>query len=240
MLTCEIDGRVAIPVRALPFVTEGTFDPAELAYLFYDPESHADAEFPAPPSAFQVARNGNTSRVAATRWKRPRDKLHSLAARPTDSSERIEGLLPGVFVWRDEFKTFYDFLIRKAAHSDAKGFRPSPAGEWGWDEDAPLTAAEHSLVWEGFDTGRGATADGDGATSPRSQAISPNEAAALLKTKRTAKGVDPELNAHARKVAEEMRRETGLWPSRNAVAAQLRKELGIPVGTILRTIRKTW
>jgi hypothetical protein len=185
MLTCTIEAVTAIPVRALPFVTGGTFLPADLAELFYDPEAHADAKC-SPPSSYWVS-DGTMKDASSASWKLVRLRLQS---RPTGATDPLAdlGILPaGVFVRRDEFKAFYNCLTPMSADAGTMGFRAPPAGEWGWDENAPVSPEQRALIWEGFDLGRPAI----------------------------------DFNARAKELAQRMRQQDGVWPTKTAVAKAL-------------------
>jgi hypothetical protein len=244
MLIFEINGRSAIPVRAIPFVTGGSFDAQQIIDLFYDPESHdvgpwaasPDATF-AAPRAFRVDAQGTITPVAATSWSLPRERSPYRSKAAPDSPEELALLPPAVFVWRDEFKPFYESFAW-----DAAGVRTPPAGAFGWDEEAMLTKSQEDLVWEAFGARRPATiSDGQGLTSESAQvALSPNEALLVRKTKLSQKGVDPILNARAAEIANVMRAETGRWPTKGGVAKRLSAENGMDEKTVSRRIRKTW
>jgi hypothetical protein len=159
MLTFEINGRTAIPVRAIPIITGGSFDAYRIIDLFYDPESWADssetvlcASAPSNPRAFRINVAGTVLRVTATLWSLPRKKSWYQSVGAPDSPEQLNLLPPAVFVWLDEFKSFYTSLAL-----DADRVRTPPAGAYGWDEAVALNESQEALVWEGFGSVRSKT-----------------------------------------------------------------------------------
>lgn len=178
LLLIEIEGRSAIPVRALPFVTQGTLSISSLVELFYDPESNVNCEGYAPVSSYCLGVDGVVKQLAPGKWNRPKQMLASLDAGTPNSIARLEILLPGAFVWRDEFRFYYDGLSRGQAEAEARGFRPAPAGEFGWADDEDCSPAEAAIIFEGlaasgddvsarqFGLGRAATNANDEPTTP--------------------------------------------------------------------------
>lgn len=151
MLTCTILKQVAIPLRALPFITQGMFEPSEIVELFYDPETHAEVGVDPPQCHHYVNATGSVATVHAGTWKALRKRVAALAA--TDHTLQLLAILPaGMFVWYADFKRYYEYLITMTADAEARGARTAPAGEWGWDESVTLLPAEREVVWQGFET----------------------------------------------------------------------------------------
>src|ERR1019366_7632998 len=96
MLTCTIDRKKAIPVRALPFVTEGTFDAEGFTRLFYDPETHADPEFSRPPLYSRVSAYESASILPPTKGKHVWAKLHGYRCSASSRSQRCRMLRSNV------------------------------------------------------------------------------------------------------------------------------------------------
>jgi len=146
MLTFTINGRLALAVRALRFVTEGTYDAASVVSLFYDPEGNS-GDGASAPSSFQLTPEDRVNSVSPTRWNPIRIRVEAAG---TNSSAADAALPAGVFVWADEFTTYYSFLRNDRGFEDL-GYQAPPAGQWGWNEDPQLSASESEWVWEGFE-----------------------------------------------------------------------------------------
>jgi hypothetical protein len=235
MLTIEIDGRTAIPVRALPFVTEGSFAPEDLVGLFYDPESHCDAEFREPVCAYRVAPDGSIAMLSPSKWKRARERLLALGPGSPDSHAHIECLLPGAFVWLDEFKAFYDFLIGKQLDAEAMGRRPAPAGEFGWDEAQSAAEADAKLVWEGFGIDHRANEQGSGAATPaQEQPFARPKARATSAQSRRKSYHDPEWQSEVDRLMQEAADRGDPTPTHTALADKVARKFRANVATVLR------
>jgi hypothetical protein len=141
-----IQGRTAIPVRAIPIATGGCFDAHDIIDLFYDPETWAcGPELRPIPEAFRIDAKGSITCVLATFWSLYRRRaIHQGNAAP-DSLGQLSLLPPGVFVWEDQFRTFYSGIAM-----DAEAVRDSPAGAYPWNGVALLGEEQVSLIWEGF------------------------------------------------------------------------------------------
>ncbi len=160
MLTTKIDGRDAIPVRAVPFATGGCFDAHQLIDLFYDPEAWADGPeiagdepMRAPPTASRVGADGTFAAVPARSWSLLRERARHCGGGAPDSPVQLRLLPAAVFVWLDEIKYLYTEFARVA-----ETVRPVPAGAFGWDPNALLSKEEAVIVWEGFESIRRAAA----------------------------------------------------------------------------------
>ena len=109
-----------------------------------------------------------------------------------------------------------------SADAESRGLQQTPAGEWGWDENEPVSSEQHDLVWEGFDSGRRLNGP---PPIPMQEMVAEN-------------GVDPVLDARAGLIAREMRQRNGVWPTKKRVADELAREVGMQPATVLRRIRK--
>lgn len=126
----QIDGRDAIPVRAVLSVTCGSVTPQRLALHLSKP-SKPDSE--RPFSAYTYSQ-GQVVLVSAERWGMPNELLTSIARkfksaepkfqnperdqhREASWQESLKALPHGVFVWLDELKKWYDEKPRYSPHS---------------------------------------------------------------------------------------------------------------------------
>ena len=121
-LTFSIDGREALPVRAIPYVTGwDRFTPVALVrYLAQDPERFT--EWDKPLTAY-VWRDGVPVAVAPSHWDRVLRILKSFEAQagpvmdPSGDEAWLEHaaekIPAGIFLWRDEFTDVYRAYCEK-------------------------------------------------------------------------------------------------------------------------------
>lgn len=155
MLTCTIGWRTLIPVRAIPYLTGGTFDARDVATLFFHPDKFAGDGFSPRTRAFRAGANGSLVAVASGEWGLAYHYLTSKGYRPQLELKHVRRLPAGVLVWRTPLKILYQFLARQDASADVRGLGDHPGGAFAWIEDFPLTAEQHAVVWEGIAPGLG-------------------------------------------------------------------------------------
>lgn len=164
-----IDGREAIPIRAIPLVTGRWVSPDVLAesLAYHDEFNLFNGIF-----AYQLLANGEYSKVLPGEWDVVEDHLQGLDRRLAVNSDDkkltrpiwiIEStkLLPaGVFLWRDEFERAFcrkysprHFLLIDARHGDLtlkySPLIPPPETRENimeGFEGIPLAVASHGLV----------------------------------------------------------------------------------------------
>lgn len=161
-LTMEIDGRHAIPVRAIPFITKGRLSADDLARKLAGREKHfpglenlvayylVDGK-PLATEARDWGRVSNDLEAFKTnlREKHPNpDPENAYDARGANEWEQKSAwMLPAdCFVWRDEFDREY----RAYRPDDIEGPNYAPP---------MLTDAAVGMIWEGFNVGAQDIAD---------------------------------------------------------------------------------
>ena len=168
-LTVEITERRAIPVRALPFVTQGTLAPVDLVQLFYDPESFVGSDGEGPVQAYSIS--GTSVEICtAGSWNIPRQRLAALQG----TAQHDAGLVfipASTFVWHDEFFAYYVSLAGMQADKEARGSQPAPFGELGWDENEWCPDDIRKLIFTGFEAFAD-SADGVPSEQPQGKRLS--------------------------------------------------------------------
>lgn len=82
--------------------------------------------------------------------------------------------------------------------------------------------------------------DASTSTPTTAPASTPAPTPTRKRTKLNPKGLDEDLNQRAFAMANAMRKESGLVPTKGAVAKRLSKEVELPEPTVMRRISKTW
>ena len=250
MLTVKFGWRTLIPVRAIPYLTGGTFDAGAVASLFFHPDRYAGNEFSHRTSAIRILPDNSFANVAlgefGSAYYHFRDKHRRLV-----ELKHIRRLPAGVFVWRRSFKILYDFLAKQDSLNYAMDLGDHPAGSFAWMEDLQLTAKQHSVVWQ---AGGGSPNRAVDAATPMVSREGPGSTLYNLPSRPTAKSMRLEEwdhDAALQKIAERLvapyQEQKKRFPPLLKLAAQIKNdvefdqrlaELKLP--TIARRIRATW
>lgn len=121
-LAVSIEGRLAIPVRAVPLVTSWFVDPRQIvAWLSDPPDTGIDGEsnkHPCALAAFRM-RNGKTAPISWANWRSFEQSLSALSARlhqdepnheiskETWKPQSLEVLPDDALIWLDEFEASF-------------------------------------------------------------------------------------------------------------------------------------
>ena len=166
-------------------------------------------------------------------------EVSSNAGRLDRFRDAFGGVATGGFVWRDEFKSFFDFLVRKQADAEALGFRPAPAGEWVWDENEIPSPDEASLIFEALESFCGSPwvpqnqPDVNGASERSTSMGTPD-----LSKKRSRLDFDPELQDRLEQSAIEYRKSRKRSPPKKTLANDIAAEVGLSAATVMRRTRR--
>jgi hypothetical protein len=158
-LTYFIDGREAVPIRAIPYVTGWMQSPDEIAG---DLAKRVGAPFSVlrDVSAHHVHGRGHVTKVLPKEWDAVVTSLKALESRLKKThgegdegyavwrQESVKALPAGVFVWRDEFEAE---LRRRKMEGDVTLARPRP-GDSDLNYEPMITPDVWTLVIEGFRT----------------------------------------------------------------------------------------
>lgn len=215
MIATEIDGRLAIPLRALPFVTAGAIDGRTLAEVLVadeDPWLYPQLDAFVLDSIGQVR---NLSRASFTRMKN-----EMLAARTGTLEVLRMRIPPGVWVWADQAQALfssmaYDFL------DSTTGTMDCAFGEWSLEPH--MDDKERAYIFAEVQNSQQTT-----------------EHAGRPRAKRNANGENPSLMPRVQQVAEELRARLKRRPNRREVAARLAATTSMRASTAERQIRSAW
>jgi len=227
MLTVTINGREAVPLRAVPYVTHGFLDIRRVAAALFDPEGFDEGWGFA--TGFPRARR----LLAANQVEDLRAGSHRIWAEAcTDSnlngnSLDLIKLAPAeYFVWRDELESCFRAMDKELDDRAAAITGYEPFESRAFAVDAYVAPTERDVIMEGFQQ--------------------PPAAAVRSGSGKTTKqlGIDLQLQAEAEQVAQELKQARGplssKLPSRREVATALARKHRLSDGTVQRRIRATW
>ncbi len=232
MLTVLIDGRYAIPIRAIPYCSHGFLSASDVAAFLahpnsiggeFDPQTcdnpdHPLTRYDGPPYPFRIDAFGRIERLHPGIFH----SIPHLVEAATITGQMLDAvaaLPPGVFVWQKDVKALFDFLDFQLyrqeynARGDVENFR-----HWLDDPFLGIDAVTMSTILDGVDQAANAT------------------------VKRTVKrsgagGIDPDTQAAADKEAEIFRKSNGRLPKKKELASILADTSGRKYGTVMREIR---
>lgn len=213
-----IDGREAIPLRALPFVTGGLIDGSTIAAILV--EQGARSLWP-KLDTFVADGFGNKSEVPSHYFVRMQAEMALSAT--GDVLAKRQRIPPGVLIWADEAEQAFSQLARDLVGSryrDEESWSPPAVGAW--MISPPLNSTEYDFIMEGMDR----------PTSPSVR---------HQRGKRLENGARPDWKALAIKHAQDLKdHRRGRTPTREDVAKSMAKELGMNPSTVERAIRAAW
>lgn len=124
-VTIFIDGREAIPIRAIPFITGWLMSPINLAASLANIDLSKKLK---DMAAYHLSSNGKSAKVLPKEWDAISADLQVLSSK-LEADENIKGehysiwrrdsvaLLPaGVFVWKDEFEQAFTHFYGSDRH----------------------------------------------------------------------------------------------------------------------------
>jgi hypothetical protein len=214
MLIQTINGKAAIPLRALPFVTSGLIDGLTLAEFVVTDQKL----WPYPvPSLFSIATSGSIRDVPADYLVRMKNEM--LQGR-TENLELQRRRIPfGVLIWVEEAQALYSAVARDFV--DARICEPDVLFG-AWSLDPLLSTQEVEFVLEGLSGG-----------SVQSNTL-------VSKGKLLPNGVDPSLKTLAIQIAQNLAPKQRHKPTRIQVAAILACNISMDKATVERRIRAKW
>jgi len=220
MLSVDIQGRKATPIRALPFVTNGYWNAGGVSALMIDP--NRPSSFDAYLSPKQILLDGSLRDISEA------DFMPMLAAVRTAEKSGgvfacISALYPGVFIWQDVAEKLFSADAKHLADFTGTIYSSWPdevSKQW---NDAPIMSPEQrELVMEGFELFMVNSAG-------KTKAPARDEKGNHIKWKHQAIGVADQLIS------------LGIKPSARAVAKELRtRNPNYSQGTITREIDRSW
>ncbi len=160
----RIDGKEAVPVRLIPFVTAWKIYPGDLVSLLAGKEkTRPGGQDSVSLPAYGIDANGQYREMSPTEWDRFVDGLSDLGERldrrgedlTAYQIESIKKLPPGVFVWLEELATAYEKLMSTILIAQPR------------EGEKELITAPHipselrEYVLEGFESKTVAAADSD-------------------------------------------------------------------------------
>ena len=150
MLSLDVMNKKALPIRALPFVTSGVFNPLDVITLLCSPENHMGGDLDRPIIGYRLGPDEAPQPIYPTEFDRFQTAISLAHESGTPVLELTRLLPPGVFVWLDEMKSFFDFICaqREAIRQRIEG--RERFGDDGWNESPFLTPEEEQCIHDGF------------------------------------------------------------------------------------------
>jgi hypothetical protein len=154
----EIDKKVAIPIRLIPFITNGNVGPESLAELFSEKQgliwwrSFCDQD---RLPVFRQLPNGQIHQMKRPEWDTPLFSIQSLSERYDKENrhynewlEAAINLLPPAFVWKDDFEKLYAVAM-------SPDFVTPEHAKWEMNEEEEVMEclcdpAERELSWASY------------------------------------------------------------------------------------------
>lgn len=217
MLTVTINGREALPIRALEFVTNGWWSSASVAVLMYDPNFYPDPfyDFLSPQRRLP---DGTSVSIKGPEFLRMLEQVHT-ACQTGDRLAVVRALYADVFVWKDIAKELFESNLPHMTEFQSSSWPERQRRLW--SENPRVTQEELAVIMEGL--------------RPYAAA----EPATKSSPVRDAKGKDETLRQAFIDAATEMR-AAGKKPTRRAVAKRIAPDFDLAVATIVRRTSATW
>jgi hypothetical protein len=112
----EIDGREAVPVRAIPFIAGWLLSPDALASSFAQSDFNRLGDL----RANHITPDGQVAKMLPKEWDTIEARLLSLSISEQDGEWDVSCLPSHCFVWRDEFEESFRRAIEKTEVCDAR------------------------------------------------------------------------------------------------------------------------
>lgn len=222
MLTYNVQGRIAIPIRAIPVISPGFFGPAVVMKMMVDVESYGEA--PAL-HAFRVDKSGQTHSV------HPLDMTYECdavvrAASTADLKMMLSAMPADVMVWSDDAKAMYDFLDHEVFLQESRSARPETMRHWFSKPSVSDSVRQIILAGKEHMTLTGYP-----------------KPASSNKRQRDIKGSNDAVQQAAEELAREYHAKHSRWPKKkgllSGIAAKLPHRTADPL-TLLREFKVTW
>lgn len=233
MITTPINGREALPLRAIPAATNNFFSPWEVVGLLLDPEAHYSSHqpthmknHPTLPLAQRVLTDGGIT------FMRPAEHL-AWTSKLRPENILLRDLPVNIFAWADELRSLVAGIAVEIQLNARLNDREPPRGYSEWNTDPYLSAEDAQLVQDSLQLIQHATSS-NRPTSPSGKHIKIYG--------RGPKGVDIDFqqlaNAKANKWRTEGKRGNDL--SKVKIAKAIADEGGFNPATVCRVIRQRW
>lgn len=223
MLTYTVQGRIALPIRAIPLHCPRLFSPAEVMNMLVDVESYGEAPGLHP---FKVNKFDQIQRLHPLELSYDRDAVVS-AASTSNLDSMLDAMPADVMVWLDDAKAMYDHMDKEIFLAEARSARPEVMRVW---LDQP-TISDNLL--------QKVLAGGAHMSRPdiRQSTIFKNR-------QRDTKGSNVEVQEIADRLAKDYHAKKQLWPKKkeliSGIKAQLHRRHGASNETIEREFKVTW
>lgn len=223
MLTYNVRGRAAIPIRAIPLFSPGFFGPVAVMNMLVDVESYGEAPMLRP---FTVDTFGGIHGVHPLELFHDRESVKSVSS--TGCLSQMLGAMPAdVMVWLADAKAMYDFLDHQIYLQEARSARPEGMRIW-----FPQPAASESL--------REIVLAGKGHMTRTSHP----ETTSVNKRQRDTQGSDPKVQEIADGLAKEFHTKNQRWPAKKELVEGIKQKLPARAEsadkTIEREFKATW
>ena len=223
MMQFKIEGRIAIPIRAIPFFSPGFMSPKTVMSMLVDVESFGHAP---GLRAFQVDNYGATRRLHPLELHYARQEVE-LADGAGPLVDALRVMPAGLMVWLSEVKAMYEFLSHEYWEQESRRGYKEISRAW---IDRPLpTKSQLEVALE--NTSHVPTANAPSAMKNRER-------------KRDPKGIATEVQDAANAAAQDYEKLTGRYPrKKDAILTGIRARLarcGKSDATLMREFMVSW
>lgn len=222
MLTYNVHGRSALPIRAIPLFSPGFFGPMEVMNMLVHVEAYGEAPVLRP---FTVDALGKVHGVHPLELIYERDLVKSVSR---DTLSKMLAAMPSrVMVWLDEAKARYDFLDHQIFLQEARSARPEVMRIWFDQPAASESVRELVLADKGHMT----------------RTIRPSTTK-VKKRQRDNRGTNSEVQMIADGLAKDFRTKHNRWPTKKVLVEGIKEKLPARAHcedkTIEREFQTTW
>ena len=224
MLTYDVKGRTALPIRAIPLFSPGFFGPEEVMDMLVDVESYGEAPMLKP---FTVDAFGEVHGVHPMSLVYDRESVKSASCAGGSLSEMLGAMPANVMVWLDDAKAMYEFLDHQIGLQEAWSARPERMRIWFTQPVASQSVREIVLA----DKGHMART-----SHPRTTSV--------VKRQRDTQGSNPKVQEVADELARNFYAEKRKWPTKKQLVSAIKEKLPDRAKsedkTIEREFKVTW
>jgi len=156
-----INGQRVVPLRALPYFTNGAWSASDVATLLYDPNWSPNPVSNALDPQ-HIDASGNVCGISGTDFMRMREDVYAARQRGASNAE-VRALYAGVFVPYDIVRPMFEYASKmRCAAVDYTTTSAEPLAGLGdhwpescpmkWNDNPVMTKEERELLLEGFAT----------------------------------------------------------------------------------------
>ena len=223
MLTYHVQGKVAIPIRAIPVFSPGFFSPETVMNMLVDVESYGEAPGLQP---FTVDKFGQIRPLHPLELKYGHDMVVG-AASTANIDLMLKAMPADVMVWLHEAKAMYDFLDGQFLLQESRSARSELMRNWFANPIVSDSVRQIILADKAHMTHTG---------NPKPTSVS--------KRQRDTKGTNDDVQKVADKLAQQYHAKHRKWPTKKVllsdIKAQLPDRAGSEEKTIEREFKVTW